>query len=125
MRGHKAQPPQTGNGIEGGHQFGKALTTIGIAIGIDVLAEQRHLANPALNQPFDVGNDLADGAADFAAAYEGDNAIGAHLVTATQYKNIGEHPTRGWHRHGPVEVIAVARLHPSHKAFGLTNIEYI
>ena len=52
------------------------------AVGIDVLAQQRHLGDATAGEQFDLCHDVVDGPADFGPAHRGHDAEGARVVTS-------------------------------------------
>ena len=63
-------------------------------IGVDVLADQRHLAHAGVGQALDLGDDLRDRPRDFGAARIGHDAEGAELVAAFLHGDEGGNAAR-------------------------------
>ena len=125
MRGQEAQPPQAWNRVHGGEQVGQAGIALLIVVRVDVLAEQRDLANALGHETLDVRHDLRQGPAELAAADERHDAVRAHLVAATHDRNVGAQPIRRRHDHGAVEIRRVQRLEFGQEAVRLAHVEHV
>ena len=125
VRGEEAQAPQPGDGVDRGEKLGQPCPGTRVAVAVDVLAEQGDLAHAAVDEATDVGDDLRCGAAALAAAHEGHDAVGTHLVAPTHHRHVGEQPVRGRHGHGPVDVAAVERLQAREETLGLAHVKHV
>ena len=125
MGGEEAQPPQAGHTVHGGEQLGQPGTAAGVAVGVDVLAEEGDLADATLHQAVDVLHDLPHRPADLPAADEGDDAVRAHLVASTHHRDVGEQAVGGGHRQRPVEVVGVGGLEPGEEAVAVPHVEEV
>ena len=94
MAGGVAQPRDAGNVREPVQQpaerRGAAVRVLAV-IGVDVLADQRDLADAGVGQPLRLGDDLGDRPRHFGAARVGHDAEGAELVAAFLHGDEGRH----------------------------------
>ena len=66
----------------GGEEFGEGALAGGVAVAVDVLAEELDLGEAGLGDALGFGEDGGGGAAALFAAGVGDDAVGAELVAA-------------------------------------------
>ena len=115
MAGAVAQPRDAGNVREPLHQpaerRGAAVRVLAV-IGVDVLAEQRDLADAGIGQTLRLGDDLGDRPRHLGAARIGHDAEGAELVAAFLHGDEGRHAAladRGAARRGEMAELVLDR----------------
>ena len=81
VRAREADPLDPGDGVDRAQELGEARADVA-AVRVDVLAEQRHLADALRGEPLDLGEDLAGAARGLAPADGRDDAVGADRVAA-------------------------------------------
>ena len=85
VRAREANALDALDGVHRAQQLAELGANVGPEISpprVDVLAQQRDLANAVVCEPRDLGEDLARPPADLAAAHGGHDAVGAHRVAA-------------------------------------------
>ncbi len=81
MRAREADPLDARDRVDGAQELGEARADV-TPVGVDVLSEQRHLADASFGKPCHLRQDLAGTARDLAAADCRDDAVGADRVAA-------------------------------------------
>jgi hypothetical protein len=92
MRAREADALDPGHRVTGAEEFGEVGLEVREQIAaprVDVLTEERELADAVLRQPVNLGQDLAGPAADLPPADLRDDAVGAHGVTAHRHLHPG------------------------------------
>src|SRR4029450_12873955 len=79
VRAREADPLDPGDGIDRAQELREARAHVA-AVGVDVLAEQRHLANALWGEPSDLREDLGRTPGDLAAADGRHDAVRADRV---------------------------------------------
>ena len=107
MRAREADALDALDGVDGAQELGEVGPEIA-AVGIDVLPEQRDLADALACQPRDLAQDLTGAPADLAAAHRRHDAVRADRVAAHRDLHPGLEPALAVHRQRAGELALVS-----------------
>jgi hypothetical protein len=117
MRGEVAQPLDARHPRhldEQRAEVGDAVVRVATAVGVDVLAEQRHLAHPLGGQCRDLGEHVVDRAADGLTAGQRHDAVGAGVAAALHDRDVGGRAV-GARLRQAVELFDLRERHVDHR----------
>src|SRR5436190_8506204 len=112
VRAREADALDSVDRVDRAQELGEAAPEVA-AVRVDVLPEERDLANAFAGQARDLGEDLSGAAADLAAAHRRHDAVRAHRVAAHRDLYPGLEPALAMHRQRPGELALVGDPEPA------------